>query len=874
MAAQAAKKGGEARMTDPSCRLATPDFRTLFEAAPGLYLALTPDLTIVAASDAYLRATMTAREQILGRQLFDVFPDNPDDPHATGVRNLRASLERVLRHRAPDAMAVQKYDIRRPAAEGGGFEERYWSPVNSPVFGLDGEIAYIIHRVEDVTEFIRLKQAGIEQHKLTEELRTRAEQVEAEIYLRAQELDEANRQLRRANEQLASLYAKTQELDKLKTQFFANVSHELRTPLALILGPTGKLLASGRWEEETRHELETIERNARALLKHVNDLLDIARLEAGKMALDRSRIDLAALVRCTASLFEVVVRERGVALSVATPDSLAVLADADKIERVLLNLLSNAVKFVPDGGHVQVELAVAGEGVVLTVEDDGPGVPVPLREVIFERFRQGEETTARRFGGTGLGLAIAKELVELHGGRIEVDEATGGGAVFRVALPLPALADGSMPETVAPDEMLAEVARQTVDELRPRRGAPPVATRAAGGHARVLVVEDNPEMNSFVADALASEYDVVTAFDGREGLEKALALRPDLIVSDIMMPVMGGDALVGALRTERQLDNVPIMLLSAKVDDELRVQLLRQGAQDYLTKPFALEELRARVANWITTKKARDVLQRELASQGQDLAALADELSLRKRELESANRAKDQFLSVVSHELRTPLTAIMSWTRLLREGKVPGERAGHALEVIERSGRVQAKLVDDLLDVSRIVTGQMRLDLRPLELSRVVRAAVDSLRPLAEAKGLQLEGVLDADVGVVLGDPERLQQAVANLAGNAIRFTPARGHVGVRLEQTDGIVRVVVRDTGKGIAPSFLPHIFEPFRQAQDPATRDHGGLGLGLTIVRHVVERHGGTVAAASEGEGRGATFTISLPVAPSLLRTAGAAH
>jgi PAS domain S-box-containing protein len=181
-----------------------PDFRALFEAAPGLFLVLTSDLRIVAVSDLYLRATMTRREDIVGQKIFDVFPDNPDDPTATGTRNLRDSLERVLRDRAADAMAVQKYDIRRPADEGGAFAERYWSPVNSPVFGADGEVAFIIHRVEDVTEFVRLKQRGEEQREETEELRKLAEKMESEIYLRAQELQDVNQRQRRANLALAA----------------------------------------------------------------------------------------------------------------------------------------------------------------------------------------------------------------------------------------------------------------------------------------------------------------------------------------------------------------------------------------------------------------------------------------------------------------------------------------------------------------------------------------------------------------------------------------------------------------------------------------------------------------------------------------------
>src|ERR1043166_5087743 len=179
-----------------------PDFRALFESAPGLYLVLTPDLTIVAVSDAYLRATMTKRREILGRGIFDVFPDNPDDHYATGVRNLRTSLQRVIQDKTPDTMAVQKYDIRKPESEGGGFEERFWSPVNSPIFGSDKGVLYIIHRVEDVTEFVRLKQQTLEHEKLAEELRSRAGQMEAEVYQRAAEVQEANRRLEGANQAL------------------------------------------------------------------------------------------------------------------------------------------------------------------------------------------------------------------------------------------------------------------------------------------------------------------------------------------------------------------------------------------------------------------------------------------------------------------------------------------------------------------------------------------------------------------------------------------------------------------------------------------------------------------------------------------------
>jgi len=263
--------------------VADPDFRALFESAPALYLVLASDLRIVAVSAAYLRATMTRREDILGRGIFDVFPDNPDDPEATGVLNLKTSLQRVLQSGSADAMTVQKYDIRKPEEEGGGFEVRYWSPLNSPVFGADGKLRYIIHRVEDVTEFVELKQRGIEQSRVTEALRERAMQMEADIYLRAREVAAANTKLKQANDEITWLYEKTREIESLKTQFFATVSHELRTPLTLILGPVARLLAAAELTADVRRDLEVVERNARLLYRHVNDLLDVSRLEAGRM---------------------------------------------------------------------------------------------------------------------------------------------------------------------------------------------------------------------------------------------------------------------------------------------------------------------------------------------------------------------------------------------------------------------------------------------------------------------------------------------------------------------------------------------------------------------------------------------------------------
>ena len=234
------------------------------------------------------------------------------------------------------------------------------------------------------------------------------------------------------------------------------------------------------------------------------------------------------------------------------------------------------------------------------------------------------------------------------------------------------------------------------------------------------------------------------------------------------------------------------------------------------------------------------------------------------REAQESSRLKDEFLATVSHELRTPLTAILGWAHMLRTGQFDTAAARQGIETVERNARAQAQLIDDLLDVSRIITGKLRIDVRPVDPNSFIEAAVESVRPAAEAKGVRLQKVLDTGTVSVPGDPVRLQQIVWNLLSNAIKFTPRGGRVQVKLERIDSHVEVAVSDTGSGIPADFLPHVFDRFRQADQKTTRQHGGMGLGLAIVRHLVELHGGTVRAESPGEGQGAIFTVLLPVAP----------
>jgi signal transduction histidine kinase/ActR/RegA family two-component response regulator len=272
----------------------------------------------------------------------------------------------------------------------------------------------------------------------------------------------------------------------------------------------------------------------------------------------------------------------------------------------------------------------------------------------------------------------------------------------------------------------------------------------------------------------------------------------------------------------------------------------------YYKSPHRFDETEVRVATALSNLAAASI----------GSAELYEEQSLLRQQAEAASRSKDEFLAMISHELRTPLNAIVGWTGMLRTGRIDEQTTARAVETIERNARSQTKLIEDLLDISRIISGKLRLNVQPVELLSVVEAAVDVVRPAAAAKDIRLQVVLDPEAGPVSGDPERLQQIIWNLLANAVKFTPKKGRVQVRLQRLNSHVEITVSDTGQGISAEFLPFVFDRFRQADSSFTRKHGGLGLGLAIVRHLVELHGGEVSAYSDGEGQGTTFTVKFPV------------
>jgi PAS domain S-box-containing protein len=762
------------------------------------------------------------------------------------------------------------------------------------------------------------------------------------------------------------------EIDRAKTVFFSNVSHEFRTPLTLMLGPVEQAMSHPEVTAPVRHQLEVAHRNALRLLKLVNSLLDFSQIEAGRAQASYEPTDLSALTRDLASAFRSTIEQAGLRLEVECEElPEPVYVDPTMWEKVVLNLISNAFKFTLSGS-ISIRVTAAAGCAVLEVSDTGVGVPKDEIPRLFERFHRVEGTSGRTHEGSGIGLALVHEILKLHAASIEAESEIGRGTTFSVSVPFGSThlpqerikrSRGSLsatgyqgfvqealrwlPNSVAPAPTATTTSDSTPGDA-PARALNQRFTSTFG--ARIVLADDNADMRAYVHDLLAPFYSVEAVSDGLQALEAARRWRPDLILSDVMMPRLDGIGLLKALRSEDGLKDVPVILLSARAGESSRIEGLDGGADDYLIKPFAARELLARVGALIELIRIRaeseqrlrlaltsiqdqfylldeefrytlanrrvieltrlaeneligrsifDVLphvrgslfesellavtqtrtprrfelyyenwqswfEHTLYPADQGVAVLVSDISERveaRQMLQTADRQKDEFLAMLAHELRNPLSPIFTATEVLARTASEKPHARAAISTIKRQATQLTRLVDDLLDVSRITQGRIELKLQTLELSRVVAQAVETVEPLLREKHHEVSITEGYQSVFVSGDFTRLVQCVVNVLINAAKYTDPRGRIRIETRADGTHAYIAVSDTGAGMSAELLPRIFDLFVQSERTLDRAQGGLGIGLSVVRKLLQMHGGEIRASSGGIGEGSSFEIKLP-------------
>lgn len=702
------------------------------------------------------------------------------------------------------------------------------------------------------------------------------------------------------------------ELDQTKSRFFAAISHELRTPLTLMLSPldTIRTRYARTLDAAGAELLDTMKANGLRLLRLINDLLDLVRLEEGRARVDRTKVIIPDFVRGIISSVQHTAQARGVSLVALLDDAPATaMVDRDKLERILLNLVFNALKFTNPGGGVTVEVKQAGESMEFVVCDTGIGIATEDQKHLFRRFWQADSSASRKQQGAGIGLALVKELTELQGGTVSVASELGRGTRFVVVLPriLPPAAgeqggeDASMAvdlpaspgDTVALQEesWLQELYRQA--QLSPglaHSGSQPGHVTSGGTSLDhwVLVADDEPDMLRFISRELAQEHRVLTAVNGRAALQLAMAHTPSLIVLDMMMPEMDGIATCRALRGEAKTAHIPVIMLTARADEETKLAALEAGANDFLAKPFSVTEMKVRVRNLIETRKSRD----ELARQNEALETAMDQL----REVELQLIQSEKLASLgelsagMSHEVKNPLNYSLTGLYALKQqaaGLPESERADYERLVgsVEDGLRRVLDTVDALRELVHPHVGNKQS-------VSVREAAETALRLLSsEVKGrivteVRIDPALNVHANksmLLLVMMNLFKNAADALNGGAPTGSAPRIEVAAKLKGAQ--VQIRVRDNGPGISLEHQPHVFDVLGMGDHPAdtpdleqeasgrvlrhfftTKASGaGMGMGLGICRRIVRAHGGKITFFSE-PGQGCEFVVDLPASETL--------
>jgi len=712
------------------------------------------------------------------------------------------------------------------------------------------------------------------------------------------------------------------EMDRLKARFTANVHHELRTPLTLTLAPLESLMNEefGPLTEQQRSYTETMHTNALRLLKLINDLLDLAKAESKQLAIHRRPINAVEVVRQLVEGAKPLAKNKGIALTLRDgPSALELNADPDALETIVLNLIGNSLKFTGRGGAVRVAISPAESGgVSIAVQDTGTGLDTSQLARIFDRFAQVDSSETRKHEGTGIGLSLSKELVVLHNGDIWA-ESPGVGFGTTVCVQLPQgradpLADealfipGSSP--VSHDQGLCvsgassvpvdrtklhycELTRTVEKASNSRTPSPSRPFSDGRWRNTILVCEDNPDMRRLLGDLLAKEFNVRFANDGREGLEAVEKEKPDLVLTDVMMPEVSGVDLCAHLKREAGTRGIPVVLITSKAEREMKIKGLEIGADDYITKPFHSRELLARVRSLIRLRALQD----ELATQNEalrdsnaQLARAMDELKEAETNMVQAERlaAVGELAAGIAHEVNNPVnfaksaadamgTFLDDMRGCLGQIRKSVESASQAnlRRLLESSELTEA--IEGLEELSEIVstglgrTGQLVGDLRDfsspalggrssVDVARVMDSALQLTRYTFQRSDVDVIVTAQHDLPLIQADGQALGQVFLNILKNSAEAFDSRsggeGRVVVSLSKTGGGVVVSIKDNACGVPPEISSRVFDPFFSTK-PAGE---GTGLGLSICRRVVAEHRGSIELRS-APGEGAEFRIWLP-------------
>jgi signal transduction histidine kinase len=688
------------------------------------------------------------------------------------------------------------------------------------------------------------------------------------------ELDKNQKALAESNQKLM-------ELDQIKGRFFANISHELRTPLTLLLSPLETLLHRFHraLDEDTRDMLVTMHSNGMRLLKLINDLLDLVRMESGRMEVKREPLEVAEFVKGLASAARQVADDKRLRLETFVDPALGtVLGDRDKLEKIVLNLLFNALKFTPAGGRVELRAEKRGEELVLVVADTGMGISEKSLPFVFDRFWQADGSSKRKYQGVGIGLALVKELVEIQGGKVTVQSQEGKGTTFTVTLPYQkaepvrtpkpeaapetALAAAGRGGTVTSEEWLANLYRRA--ELFPaltplQASLRPVEAMGNGSLPTILVADDEPDMLRFLKSQLSSHYRVLEAVDGQQAIEKASQFLPDVILLDMMMPEKDGLQACREIREHTPTQSIPIVLLTARADEETKLGALSAGASDFLTKPFSTTELHVRIKNLVESHQ----YQRRVSKQNQMLESTIEQLKETETQLVQTEKLASlgRMSAGIIHEINNPLNFATTGLFTLRnKGKYLAPEQQEEYQDILKDVEEGINRVKTIVSDLRMFTHPETESRDQVEVPEVVAAALRFLSNEWKDK-VRIEQNL-AGHQTVWANKNKLIHVLVNLLQNSIDALKTKSSaneqptIWIEGRQEPGKSVLVVRDNGAGISAEHLDKIFDPFFTTKDVGE----GMGLGLAICYRIVRECEGRISVRTE-PGKFCEFTLEFP-------------